>query len=120
MQFNKAQPSSPNRAVASLPMLSLLLFWAMPFSALAFAIIAIGRGFAFTANMLTLVMVDQINLKLTEKERIPSWAWDLTAGQKHKRLYPDSKLSFLFGLCWISTAVCFPILLWSMGFFGRR
>jgi hypothetical protein len=92
----------------------------MPFSALTIAIIAIGGGFAFTANMLALAMVDQINLKLTEKERISQWAWDLTVGRKHKRLYPESKLSFLFGLCWISVVVCFPILLWSMGFFSRR
>jgi hypothetical protein len=92
----------------------------MPFSALTIAIIAIGGVFAFTANMLALVMVDQINLKLTEKERISQWAWDLAVGRKHKRLYPESKLSFLFGLCWISVAVCFPILLWSMGFFSRR
>jgi hypothetical protein len=73
----------------------------MPFSALTIAIIAIGGGFACTANMLALAMVDQINLKLTEKERISQWAWDLKVGQKHKRLYPESKLSFLFGLCWV-------------------
>jgi hypothetical protein len=92
----------------------------MPFSALTFTIGVIGGGFAFTANMLALVMVDQINLKVTEKERISLWSWDLTLGRKHKRLYPESKLSFLFGSCWISMAVCFPLLLWSMGFFGRR
>ena len=92
----------------------------MPFSALTIAIIAIGGVFAYTANMLALVMVDQINLKLTEKERISQWAWDLAVGRKHKRLYPESKLSFLFGLCWISVVGCFPILLWSMGFLSRR
>jgi|HubBroStandDraft_4_1064222.scaffolds.fasta_scaffold105131_2 hypothetical protein len=87
----------------------------MPFSALTIAITAIGGGSAFTANMLALAMVDQINLKLPEKEHISLWAWDLTLGRKHKRLYPESKLSFLFSLCWISMAVCFLILLWSMG-----
>ncbi len=92
----------------------------MPFSALTIAIIAIGGGFAFTANMLAFAMVEQINLKLTARERISQWAWDLTVGRKHKRLYPESKLSFLFGLCWIALAICFPILLWSMGFFSRR
>jgi hypothetical protein len=40
----------------------------MPFSALTIAITAIGGGSAFTANMLALAMVDQINLKLPEKE----------------------------------------------------
>jgi hypothetical protein len=92
----------------------------VPFSALTFAVTAIGGGFAFTANMLASVMVDQINLKVAEKEGVSLWAWDLTLGRKHKRVYPESKLSFLFGLCWILTAICFPILLWSMGFFGRR
>ena len=92
----------------------------MPCSALTIAIIAIGGGFAFTANVLAFAMAEQINLKLRAKERISQWAWDLTVGRKHKRLYPESKLSFLFGSCWIAVAICFPILLWSMGFFNRR
>jgi hypothetical protein len=92
----------------------------MPFSFRTLIVIALGGGFAVMANMLALVMVGQINEIAPERERIPYWGWGLSIGRKHKRLYPQSKLVYVFELCLVSTAICFPILLWSMGEFSRR
>jgi hypothetical protein len=76
-------------------------------------------SFAVLGNMLALVMVGQINLKAPENERVHYAGWGLSIGKKHRELHPDSKLSHAFYLCFGLMTVCFPILLWSTGFFDH-
>jgi hypothetical protein len=92
----------------------------MPFSVRTLIVIAIGAGFAVMGNMLALVIIGQINEKVPENERLSYFRWGLGIRKLHKHLYPKSKLVLFFDLCGILMVACFPILLWSMGFFDRR
>jgi hypothetical protein len=72
---------------------------------------------AILANILASAMVKQINLKLSEEERIHFAGWGIGIGKKHREFYPQSKLRNLFLFCVIGLFICFPFILWSEGFF---
>jgi hypothetical protein len=86
----------------------------MPFTSRTLIVIAIGGSLAIMANMLAYVIIGQINERLPEGERISYLRWGLGIRKKHRDLYPDSKLVYLFDLCCILAVICFPVLLWSM------
>jgi len=78
-----------------------------------FVIGAIGGILGFTANMLALEMLDQVNQKLPAEKQI-SWMWYGTPGIKrqHKEMYPDSKLRFLLNVCAAGLVVMFLATMW--------
>jgi hypothetical protein len=82
--------------------------------------IAIGAGLAISGNLLAYVMIGQINQRSAENERLSYWGWDLRIRKKHRQLYPESRLVYLFDLCVILMVACFPFLLWSMGVFSGK
>jgi len=90
----------------------------MGFSTRTIIIALLGGSFAILANMLALVMVGQINVKVPDNERIHFAGWGLGIGKKHRKFYPQSKLGDLFFLCVVGLFICFPLLLWSQGFFS--
>ena len=78
-----------------------------------FVIGAIGGILGFTANMLALEMLDQVNQKLPADKQI-SWMWygNLRIKRQHREMYPDSKLRFLLNVCVAGLAVLFLATMW--------
>ena len=92
----------------------------MGFSLRTLAVIGFGATFAIAANMVALAMVGKINEKLPENERMSYLGWDASVRRKYKILYPHGKLVYVFDMLVALVVACFPILLWTMGFFGGR
>ncbi len=91
----------------------------MGLPAKAIIVALIGGGFAIMGNMLALIIIGEINQKVSEGQRISYFWWGTGIRKQHRWLYPDSKLVLLFDTCWISLVLCFPILLWSLGILRR-
>ncbi|MBZ5596541.1 MAG: hypothetical protein LAP39_30230 [Acidobacteriia bacterium] len=79
-------------------------------------ILAIGGTMAIAANMLTLVMIGQINRKLPESEQISYIFWGIgKVFRHHRRFYPRSWLVYLSLACDILMIASFVTLAWSLG-----
>jgi hypothetical protein len=86
----------------------------MTFSIPTLILVTLGAGAAVTANMLAYVMTGQINEKVAQNERLRYLGWDSRIRRKHRQLYPESKLVYLFDACGILMVVCFLILGWRV------
>jgi hypothetical protein len=84
----------------------------LPFTVRAIILGLVFGSFAILANMISFIMIGKINERVPESERISYFWWGTEVRKKFKRLYPESKLTFLLNLCVILMVVCFPILLW--------
>jgi hypothetical protein len=65
----------------------------------------IGGVFALTANLLAFTMIDRINQKVPEGQKVHWFFWGTEIKKKHRALYPDSKLVPLLNiLTWLLVA----------------
>jgi predicted SpoU family rRNA methylase len=72
----------------------------------------IGGRFALAANLVAFTMIDQINQKAPEGQKVHLFFWGTEINKKHRAIYPDSKLvSVMNGLTWL-TAASFLVLCW--------
>ncbi|MBZ5594225.1 MAG: hypothetical protein LAP39_18445 [Acidobacteriia bacterium] len=79
-------------------------------------ILAIGATMAIAANMLTLVMIGQINRKLPESEQISYIFWGIGKVLRyHRQYYPRSWLPYLSLACGALMIASCAILAWSLG-----
>ncbi len=72
----------------------------------------IGGAFALAANLVAVTMIDQINRKVPEGQKVHWLFWGTEIKKKHRAIYPDSKLvPAINGLTWLMAA-CFLVLCW--------
>jgi hypothetical protein len=76
--------------------------------------IAIGASFAIFANMIALVIVGQINEKVSPDQKVSYLGWSSRIRKQHRQLYPESKLVLLFDICIILMFVCFFGFCWFL------
>jgi hypothetical protein len=75
----------------------------MPIKMIVVALI--GGVFALSANLLAFTMIDQINQKVPEGQKVHWFFWGTEIKKKHRALYPDGKLvSVLNILTWLLVA----------------
>jgi hypothetical protein len=82
----------------------------------------VGGGFAFAANMISMTMVDQINEKLPEGERLSPLRWGSRITRQHREFFPNSKLVIPYYLCAVCMCMCFIAAGWigiAAAHFGR-
>jgi hypothetical protein len=81
-------------------------------SAQMIVIALIGGGFALAANLVAFEMIDQINRKVPNEQKVVLFRWGSGIKKQHRALYPDSRLaSAMNSLAWL-TLLCFLILSW--------
>jgi hypothetical protein len=65
----------------------------------------LGGAFALAANLLAFTIIDQINQKVPEGQKVHWFFWGTEIKKKHSALYPHSKLvSVLNILTWLLVA----------------
>jgi hypothetical protein len=74
----------------------------------------VGGAFAFTANMLALAIIDQINQKVPEGERVDWIRWG-GIRKKHRKLYPESRLVLAMDICGALMVLAFIAAIWLTG-----
>jgi len=76
----------------------------------------VGGAFAFTANMLALAIIDQINQKVPEAERVDWIRWGgISIRKKHRKLYPESRLVLAMDICGALMVLAFIAAVWLTG-----
>ena len=81
----------------------------LPFN--TFLPLAIGASAAIVANMLTLIMVGQVNRKLSQSEQISYVSWDIAkVFRYHRGFYPRSKMVYLTAICGVVMLASFVAL----------
>jgi len=79
-------------------------------------ILAFGGTSAIVANMLTLIMIGQVNRKLPENEQISYVLWGIgNVFRCHRRFYPQSYLVHLSVACGVVMVAAFAALVLSPG-----
>ena len=86
----------------------------MGFPIRALIAMAIGASAALLANMLSLIIVGQINQVLPENERMSYFWYDLRIRGRHRQLYPKSKLVSFLDICIFSMIVSFVLFVLLM------
>jgi len=72
----------------------------------------VGGGFTVAANLVAFTMIEQINQKAPEGQKVDFFRWGTEIKKKHRALYPDSRLvSVLNSLTWMAVA-SFLVLCW--------
>jgi hypothetical protein len=65
----------------------------------------LGGAFALSANLVAFEMIEQINHKVPEGEKVHWFFWGTEIKKRHHALYPDSKLvPVLNTLTWLMVA----------------
>jgi len=78
-------------------------------------LLSVGATSAIVANMLTLIMIGQVNRKLPEDEQISYIFWGIgTVFRQHRRFYPRSYLVHLCVACGVVLVVSFVALAWNL------
>jgi hypothetical protein len=72
----------------------------------------IGGGFALAANFVAFEMIDQINRKVPNQQKVDLFRWGSGIKKQHRNLYPDSKLASATNILTWLTLVCFLLLSW--------
>ena len=77
----------------------------------------LGASAAFLANMISFTMIDRINARLPESERISYFRWGTEVRARFKQLYPGSRLVLLLDSCVAMMILCviFLIRFWVFG-----
>ena len=73
--------------------------------------VCVGASAAFCANLVTLVMIDKINERMPESERMSHFGgggWNVRG--RFKRLYPESRLVLLRDSCAVILVLCFIVI----------
>jgi hypothetical protein len=73
----------------------------------------IGGAFAFAANMIAFEMIDQINAKVPEAERLGLLFWGTGIKKQHRTLYPKSRLVPAMNACMVFLVLTFIALVWA-------
>lgn len=72
----------------------------------------LGGAFALSANLVAFAMIEQINQKVPEGEKVHWFFWGTEIKKRHQALYPDSKLvPVINALTWQMVA-SFLVLCW--------
>ena len=81
------------------------------------AVALLGGAFAIAANMLSFVMIDKINQRVTEPERLSYFRWGTEVQKRYKELYPTSKLPLIVNICIAMMLVVFAwvVRFWVFG-----
>jgi hypothetical protein len=65
----------------------------------------LGGAFALSANLVAFAMIEQINEKAPEGEKVHWFFWGTEIKKRHQTLYPDSKLVPVINtLAWLMVA----------------
>jgi hypothetical protein len=79
-------------------------------------ILAVGASSAVIANMLTLIMIGQVNRNLPETEQISYVLWNVRkVFRHHKRYFPGSWLPYACVVSVLVMFACFVGLVWRLG-----
>jgi hypothetical protein len=73
----------------------------------------IGGAFALAANIITFTIIDQINQKVSNNERIDWVHWGSGIRKQNRRLYPGSRLVLAMDACAALMVSTFLILGWA-------
>ena len=80
-------------------------------------LLALGASAAIVANMLTVIMIGQVNRKLPEKEQISYVSWDIgKVFHFHRAFYPRSKFIHLIAICGAVMLASFVVLVSHLNF----
>jgi hypothetical protein len=71
----------------------------------------VGGAFAFSANMIAFQIIDQINEKVPEAERVGWLGWSSGIKKQHRRLYPESRLVLAMNVCATFMVLTFVLLM---------
>ena len=72
----------------------------------------IGGGFALAANLVAFAIIDQINQKVPEGQKVDWFFWGTGIKKTHQTLYPDSKLVLAINILTWLMVVSFLVLCW--------
>ncbi len=78
----------------------------------------LGGGAAFGANFVCLLMINKINARVAEHEKIPQYWWNLwDVAKRFKQMFPEDGLSVWLKLCitTIAVAFVFGVRFWVFG-----
>jgi hypothetical protein len=73
----------------------------------------IGGAFAVGANIFAFTIIDQINQKVPNNERIDWFYWGSGIRKQHRKLYPGSRLVPAMDGCAALMVSTFLILVWA-------
>ena len=72
----------------------------------------IGGGFALAANLVAFTMIDQINQRVPDGQKVDLFFWGTGIKKRHQTLYPDSKLVLVINTLTGLMVVSFLVLCW--------
>jgi uncharacterized membrane protein len=82
----------------------------------AFMIVAFGGTCAIMANMITLIMIGQVNRMLSESDQVSYILWGISKVLRyHRRFYPRSYLRLLLAGLTVLMGISFVAVVWALG-----
>ncbi len=89
----------------------------VPISSPAIIAGCIGASSAVLANMLSFIMIDKINARVSENERISYLWWGTEVRKRFKQLYPGNRLVLLLDSSVVLMVLSFVLVIryWAFG-----
>jgi hypothetical protein len=72
----------------------------------------IGGAFALAANLLAFTIIDQINQKVPEGQKVHWFFWGTEIKKKHRAFYPHSKLVSVLNILTLLLVATFLVECW--------
>lgn len=73
--------------------------------------VCLGGSAALLANVISFMMIDKLNQRLPENERISYFWWGTEVRKRFRQLYPGNSLVLLLDSCVVLMILCFVFLI---------